>query len=175
MKKVFYIFLVGILTSQGLQAQDWRPVSGSVSFTVKMLGVSVNGSLGGIKANLVFNNNSPSSIYASVESATINTSNSLRDSHLKEKPEFFEPTKYPQIRMKSKGISKTSGGFVGDFDVTIKNVTKTVKVPFSFSESGDSGTFKSLFTLDRTDFNFGGNTFGMSDDVKINITLNVKK
>ncbi len=175
MKKVFFLFLTSVLVVTYTQAQYWKPVSGTINFSIKMLGLNVNGKLGGIKANLGFTNNEPSEIYASAESNTIDTNNSLRDSHLKEKPEFFEPVKYPQIRMKSKSIYKSGNNYIGIFDVTLKNITKVIKVPFSFTENGNSGTFKGKYTLDRDDFKFGGNTLGMSDDVKVSITLNVKK
>jgi polyisoprenoid-binding protein YceI len=175
MKNAFKTILLLLFTSFSLFAQNWSPTTGSVKFSLKMLGVMVDGKLGGIKANLNFDNNTPTSIYASVETKTIDTDNSLRDSHLKEKPEFFQPEKYPTIVMNSKSITKTSKGFEGLFDVTIKGITKSVKVPFTFLENGSTGTFSGQFVIDRTDWKFGGNTFGMGDDVKINVSLNVKK
>lgn len=175
MKLTFKILLFSLLSASTIFAQDWKPTTGSVQFSLKMLGVGVEGKLGGIKANLKFDNNAPTSIYASVDTKTIDTDNSLRDSHLKEKPEFFQPEKYPTIVMNSKSVSKTSRGYEGLFDVTIKGITKAVKVPFTFTDNGNTGTFNGQFTIDRTDWKFGGNTFGMGDDVKVNITLNVKK
>ena len=172
MKKLLLFFLI-IGTS--LFAQEWKPTTGSVKFSLKMLGVSVDGNLGGIAANLTFENNEPSDIYATVKTNTVNTNNSLRDTHLKEKPEYFEPEKFPTITMRSKTISKNGSSFKAVFDVTIKGVTKQVNVPFTFEESGNSGTFKSMFTINRRDWKFGGNTLGMGDTVTINILLNVKK
>ena len=175
MKNTFKAFIILLFSSFTVFAQNWTPTTGSVKFSLKMLGVSVDGKLGGIKANLKFDNNVPTSVYASVDSKTVDTDNSLRDSHLKEKPEFFQPEKYPTIVMNSKSINKTSKGYEGLFDVTIKGITKAVKVPFTFTENGTTGTFTGQFTIDRTDWKFGGNTFGMGDDVKVNISLNVKK
>lgn len=167
--------LILVCISISINAQDWKPSTGSVKFSLKMLGVSVVGNLGGIAANLSFNNNEPNYVYATVKTATVDTDNSLRDSHLKEKPEFFEPAKYPTIAMRSKSITKNGNAYTGVFDVTIKNITKSVNVPFTFTSSGNDGVFKGAFTIDRTDWKFGGNTLGMGDDVKVEILLNVKK
>jgi polyisoprenoid-binding protein YceI len=142
MKYILKITSIILLTSILGHAQNWRPSTGSVNFSLKMLGVTVEGKLGGIKANLDFENNEPASIYASVDANTVDTDNSLRDSHLKEKPEFFQPDKYHTIVMKSSTISKTAKGYEGTFDITLKGVSKAVKVPFTFTQNGDTGTFK---------------------------------
>jgi polyisoprenoid-binding protein YceI len=176
MKKIIQVFiLVTAFSSTSIQAQNWTPSTGSVMFSLKMLGATVEGKLGGIRANLTFQNNQPTAIFASVDSRTIDTDNNLRDSHLKGKADFFEPEKYPTITMNSKGISKTTKGYEGIFDITIKGIKKAIKVPFTFIENGPNGVFKSQFIIDRNDWKFGGNTIGMGDNVKVNITLNVKK
>jgi polyisoprenoid-binding protein YceI len=139
-----------------------------------MMGVGVDGTLSGLKANVDFNPENPanSSIFATVDANTVFTDNKLRDSHLKEKPEFFEPTKYPVLTLKSTAITKTADGYVGDFNLTIKNVTKSVKVPFKFTQTDKKGAFSGKFEINRKDWKFGGNTLGMSDKVTITLSLN---
>ena len=158
-------------------AQKWTPTAGTVKFSTKMLGVGVDGSFKGIKANIDFNSENPttSSIFASVDAATVFTDNSLRDTHMKEKPEFFEVVKYPTISLKSTSIVKNGTSYIGTFNFTIKNVTKPVKIPFTFTQNGDKGTFVAIFEINRKGWNFGGNTMGMSDKVKINISLNAQQ
>jgi polyisoprenoid-binding protein YceI len=155
-------------------AQKWTPQSGTVKFKLSMMGVGVDGTLSGLKANVDFNPENPanSSIFATVDANTVFTDNKLRDSHLKEKPEFFEPTKYPVLTLKSTAITKTADGYVGDFNLTIKNVTKSVKVPFKFTQTDKKGAFSGKFEINRKDWKFGGNTLGMSDKVTITLSLN---
>jgi len=98
--------------------------------------------------------------------------NKLRDSHLKEKPEFFEPAKYPVLTLKSSSISKTADGYLGEFNLTIKNVTKPVKIPFKFTQNDKKGVFSAKFDINRKDWKFGGSTFGMSDKVTVSLSLN---
>lgn len=158
-------------------AQKWTPTTGTAKFYTKMLGVGVDGSFKGIKATIDFNAENPanSAIFATVDAATVSTDNSLRDTHMREKPEFFEVAKYPTVSLKSTSIVKNGTSFVGTFNFTIKNVTKSVKIPFTFTQTGDKGTFVAAFEINRKDWNFGGNTMGMSDKVKINLSINAQQ
>ena len=78
--------------------------------------------------------------------------------------------------MSSVSIQKTADGkYTGVFKVTIKNVSKNLKIPFTFNEDNGKGLLKADFTLNRQDFKFGGDTPGMSDNVKVSILLNLAK
>ena len=48
-------------------------------------------------------------------------------------------------------------------------------MPFTFTNKGETGVFKGKMKLDRLDFNVGESGFMLSDDVNLDITLNVKK
>lgn len=171
-----YLLLAFVLFSNTLYAQTWSPTTSNVSFKIKMLGVNVDGSLKGMKTNMKFSNNEPVSLSATIDSKTINTSNSLRDKHLTEKDEFFQPELFPIISMSSVSIQKTDGiNYVGVFKITIKNVSKNVKLPFTFKDDNGKGILKSNFDINRQDWKFGGNTPGMSDNVKVSILLNLVK
>lgn len=172
--KFFKIVLITLLVFPiAIFAQKWTPTSATVKFKLSMLGVGVNGTLAGIKANIDFNpdNTASSSIFATVDSKTVFTDNSLRDKHLKEKPEFFEPEKYPVITLKSTSITKMKDSYEGVFNLTIKSVTKSVKIPFTFTKSDSKGTFLGKLEINRKDFKFGGNPLGMSDKVTINLAI----
>ncbi|MFN8344850.1 MAG: YceI family protein [Spirosomataceae bacterium] len=173
MKKIlFFVFCVSI--SEIGFGQVWQPVSAMIGFKVKMLGVTVEGKFAGLTSSIKFNPDNPtlSSIAATVEAATIDTDNTLRNRHLREKEDFFEVAKYPKISMKSTKIEKTANGYVGYFDLTVKSVTKSVKVPFIFSKMADKATFSGNFTINRRDWAIGGNTLGMSNDVSVYLTVN---
>ncbi len=169
------IFILSISMSLA-NAQNWKPTAALVSFKTKMLGLAVNGTFKNLATTLVFdpNNLATANITAVLDAKTINTDNSLRDKHLKEKEEFFDVVKYPTIKMKSIKITKENGDYVGIFELTIKDVSKNIKVPFSFEKNSSNGTFKSSFVINRKDWKVGGSTFGMATDVTINITLNAE-
>lgn len=172
-KLLMTILILGSLSSFG---QSWTPTTYNVGFGLKMMGFGVKGSFKGLKATLKTTGNDITALTASVDANTVNTNNSLRDTHLKEKPEFFEPAKFPTLNLASTQITKlTETTYMGTFNVTIKSVIKSVKIPFSVDIKENAGVLKANFTINRQDWKFGGNTTGMSDNVSINLLLNIKK
>ncbi len=77
------------------------------------------------------------------------------------------------MSLKSTSILKNGSDYTGTFDFTIKGITKSIKIPFSFTQTGNKGTFKAKFDINRKDWKIGGNTLGMADKVTINLSLNV--
>jgi polyisoprenoid-binding protein YceI len=173
MKRIL-IFLLIVGFSNPLFAQNWKPVTAGVSFKLKMLGTTVEGKFKGFSGTLKFDPNdlAASSLNASVDATTIDTDNNLRNRHLKEKPEFFNVAKYPLLKMKTSKIEKEGNNFVGYFDLTIKETTKAVKVPFTFKQDGNNATFQGSAVINRRDWSVGGGTWGMSDNVTFTILVN---
>ncbi|MDP5121547.1 MAG: YceI family protein [Spirosomaceae bacterium] len=181
MKKILLTltFVSFVFAMQSATGQDWKPTTAAITFKIKhALGAYADGKFGGLAATVNFDadNLSSSSISASVKTATFDTDNSIRDKELKS-DEYFDVAKYPTITMKSTSIAKGSGAnsYIGTFDLTIKNKTKSIKIPFTFTENGSTGTFQGQFTIDRTEFGVGEETRLLSNDAKISIKLNVKK
>ncbi len=141
-----------------------------------MWGSTVDGSFKGLAANVTLDpaQLASASIYATVEAATVDTDNSLRNRHLREKEEFFDSKKYPQLRLKSTKIEKVGDGYLGTFDLTIKQTTRSVQIPFTFVPNGNLAQLKGSVTINRRDWKVGGGTLGMADEVTISLTLNVQ-
>lgn len=145
----------------------------SVVFEIKNAGLNVDGSFKDLKTTISFSAAEPekSSIQANVDVNSISTGIALRDKHLKGE-DFFNTAKFPGIQIKSKNIVALADGFfVGTFDLTIKNITKTVEIPFTFSRSDNEGTFTGNFELNRRDYEVGGSSMMMNDKVKVKILL----
>ncbi|MEZ4901061.1 MAG: YceI family protein [Spirosomataceae bacterium] len=131
MKRILiFVFCVSIFGKS--LAQTWQPVTADVGFTAKMFGASVEGKFKKFGAVIKFDpsNLAASTIIAYVDASTIDTDNTLRDKHLREKSDFFEVAKYPKITMKSTKIEKSENSYVGYFDLTVKSITKNLKVHF---------------------------------------------
>lgn len=177
MKRFLTLALFGILSFSWANSIEWSPTTASVVFYIKNAGIMVDGSFSGLKANVKFNPDdlSNSSISASVAVKTIKTGIDLRDKHLKGK-DYFQEDKYPRISMESVSFSKGSGSnYIGKFKLTIKDVTKTISVPFTFNESNGQGTFKGEFELNRRDYTVGSSSWTLSDNAKVKIVLNTTK
>lgn len=176
MKKIL-IFILCVGLWNDAFAQNWKPVTAGVNFKTKMLGTTVNGNFKGFLGTLKFDPNdlANSSLIGTVESNTIDTDNNLRNRHIREKEEFFNVAKYPKLKMKTTKIEKEGSNYVGYFDLTMKETTKNVKIPFIFKQEGDKATFQGSTVINRRDWKVGGGTFGMSDNVTFTITINAVK
>jgi polyisoprenoid-binding protein YceI len=154
----------------------WTPYLASVSFKIKNAWFTVDGSLKGFKGDLEFSEDALANSFleASVQVATINTGNDKRDAHLRS-DDYFDADKYKTILVKSKKLYKTTEGYAGLFDVTIKNITRQVVIPFQYIVNGNNAIFEGSFVINRLDYDIGSNSMIMGDNVTISIVVNTKK
>ena len=173
MKKFFLLTLI-IAAANIVSAQvKYTVTKANVAFKIKNMGIGTGGTMGGIQADINFIKDKPetSTISATADVNTINTDNDLRDSHLKGDG-FFDVAKYPKITMKSVAIKHKSGNnYLGTFNVTIKDKTKQIAVPFTFIVNGAVAEFKGSFKLQRTDFGVGDSSLVLSNDVTVDIDI----
>lgn len=166
----FFLSISVILSLYQVPAYVIADNSSSVKFKIKNLGVTVTGSLKGLKGKALFdpNNLSASSIESTVDINTINTGIDLRDDHLKE-GEYFDAKNYPQLKFVSKKIvaSGRSGGYIVTGLLTIKSTTREVSFPFSASSEGNGYRLKGEFKLNRRDYGVGGSSFTLSDNLTV--------
>lgn len=73
-----------------------------------------------------------SSVNVVIKAASINTNHERRDSDLRG-TEFLSVEQFPEITFKSKRIEKSNGGYVAIGDLTIRDVTKEVALPFTLT------------------------------------------
>ncbi|MEQ9118791.1 YceI family protein [Fulvivirga sp.] len=173
MKK--YLFIIGLLLLTNLPfAQAQQSINGSVSFVIKNTGVNVDGSISGLQGKIDFDMLQPSNskIIVTIDPATIDTGIGLRDKHLK-KEDYFDVDRYQVIKMESTSIVKKIDGYEGVFMLTMKDVTKELVIPFTVKKENSKQHFNASFELDRRDFGVGGNSWVLSDDVKVKVKLMV--
>lgn len=178
MKKIcpFFILILFAATSFA-QVKQQTVTKSAITFHIKNLGITVDGIFTGFKGEIKFDpaNLAASTIVASVETNTIDTDNGTRNDHLKS-DSYFDAAKYPAITMKSVSFKHNSGNrYTGTFNLTIKDKTNTVNVPFTFAETGNGTELKGNFQIKRTDYGVGGRSLVMSDDVKIGIDVTTTK
>jgi polyisoprenoid-binding protein YceI len=180
MLKIRIFILASILLAAGtIKAQNWKPNTASCVFKIKMLGSSVQGSFKGFQGKIVFDPAAleTAQIFGTVEAATIETNNTLRNRHLREKKEFFDAAKHPKLKLQSKRIWKSGNAYLATFDFTIRNITKEVQLPLQvkIEEESKTAQFSTQFTINRKDWALGGNTLGMGNDVQIILSVNTTK
>jgi polyisoprenoid-binding protein YceI len=145
----------------------------SINFEISNLGIRVDGSFKGLNGNIWFddNNLSQSFFNVSVEATTIDTGIALRNKHLK-KEEYFHVTAYPRITFISNSITRVSGGQLqAEGNLKIKNTTRKIVIPFVYEALPNGYLFEGKFKLHRRDFNVGGYSLTLSDEVLITLTV----
>lgn len=107
---------------------------------------------------------------------TINTKSEKRDTHLK-KEDFFETDKWPTIRFKSTKITDQDSVFTVIGNLTIKDITKQLVVPFTIIETDSTFTFSGSHVINRIDYNVGVdyNSFMIKDEITVNVICVIKK
>lgn len=145
----------------------------SVAFKIKNAGIGVNGSFKTFEVAIDFNEsmNAPSSIKATIKVGTIDTGIEARDNHLR-KEDFFNVAAFPTMTFESTQIQKTtSGSLIAEGKLTIKGVTKDIRIPFTYS----NGVFEGAVTLNRLDYGVGGNSVTMSNEVDVALKVTATK
>jgi polyisoprenoid-binding protein YceI len=148
-----------------------------ISFKIRNLGFNVGGTFGGLQADIKFKPSdlAGSSIEASVASSTVNSDNESRDNHLKSE-DYFDVAKYPKITMKSVSFKHKNGSnYTGSFNVTIRDKTKLIEMPFTYTESGNTAQLKGNFMILRTDFGIGGKNLILSNEANVSVEAEISK
>jgi polyisoprenoid-binding protein YceI len=136
------------------------PTHSELQFKVKHLMITtVTGSLKSFNASLTTTTDdfSDAEISFSGEVNSLDTGNTDRDNHLKS-ADFFEAEQFPAIEFKSAEIQKDGDDLIVKGDLTIKGITKAVKLTAEFGGIATDpwGNTKAGFTLsgkiNRTDF-----------------------
>jgi polyisoprenoid-binding protein YceI len=161
------------------QAQNWKPSAVTITFTIKhAFGATANGSFKGFTGLIVFdsNNLSNASLKASIDAKTIDTGLEIRDKTLRGS-NYLDTEKYPKISMTSTRIETGTkeNEYVGYFNLTIKKTTKNVKIPFSFIRSNSMAQLKSVFQINRLEYEVGEKSSLLKDIATVSITLNVQQ
>lgn len=196
MKQLAMLLLFTAITAvstQAQQAKEWTldKAHTSVNFEVTHFFNTVNGTFTDYQGNFYFDpdNLQGSKFTFTIPVSSIDTNNDKRDEHLRSE-DFFNASKYPNIKFESTSFEKkTDKKYVVYGDMTMRDVTKRISVPFEITGKMDHPMKENTelvglsfdTTLDRTDFNVGtGNwasdqVVGDEVDVTINLELNRKK
>jgi polyisoprenoid-binding protein YceI len=175
--KLFTAIIITILLNTALAPAQNTITHSAISFKVKNLGVYTDGTLSGLQAKVHFDpaNLDAGTLEASVDVNTLNTNNSSRDEHLKSE-DFFDLAHYARITLKSVSFKHKSGNnFTGLFNLTIKDKTKQMEIPFTYQDKGNTIVLNGNFKLNRLDFGVGSNSLVLSNDVLVSIAAEVGK
>jgi polyisoprenoid-binding protein YceI len=170
MKPVLLVTAILYVATQLVFAQKRieKSTNGKITFKINNAGVEVSGTLdiAALKISIDEKDLKKSLVVATADPNTINTGIKIRDNHLR-RTDYFDVAAYPTIRLQSKTITRTGRSMEGVFDLTIKNVTKTVTVRFTHKKQNNSDLFEGSFSINRMDFKIGDESPILDNEVRI--------
>lgn len=173
-----------VLAASGrLDAEDFTvdTAHSSVIFRVKHLNTSyAYGRFNDITGSFVLDKKSPAKCALNIEvkTASVDTANAQRDTHLKG-PDFFNVKQFPTATFKSKSVKLGSAPSTLDVtgDLTINGVTKPVTAKVELTGEGATpfkdyrAGLETTLTLKRSDFGIKFMPEGLGDEVKLVVSL----
>lgn len=106
-----------------------------VGFAVRHMGVAtVRGEFREFEGHLLLNTEdiTQSTAQVVIQTATIDTGNERRDNHLRS-DDFFNAERFPTITFDGRRVEQTGDGYALVGDLTIRDVTKEVRIPFELN------------------------------------------
>src|SRR5579863_5672296 len=115
MRQVIGIVVAQLATTLGYAQSPGRSFlpadeGSTISFKIKNFGINSAGSFKGLQGTIIWDpqNAAVDSFDVSIDAASVNTDNGMRDDHLR-KDTYFEVEKYPRIRLVSTGVTQVDG------------------------------------------------------------------
>lgn len=157
--------------------QKLLPDQSTIQFSVKQMGVPVEGQFRKFDAQIAFD---PAKLVTSKIAFTVDTGSATMgvkesDAELP-KPVWFNVVKFPQATFQSTGIKSLGGGkFEVAGKLNIKGVSSDVVVPVNMTQSGAQTVATGAFPLKRLTFKIGENEWAdtsmVADDVQVKFKL----
>lgn len=186
---IAFLFVFLIYAQANAAAPKWEldPAHSGIYFSVKHIYSTVRGHFEDFKGTVMF---SPDDLANSrfdfeVDVKSINTRHTKRDSDLNS-ANFFDSKKYPTMTFKSSAVKHVKDNqYVVDGELTVKDVSKSVSVPFTFmgikdfpfDKKSEVAGFEASLTIDRLAYNVGSGKFydmgTVGNEVDVLITMEV--
>lgn len=173
MKKILYPALVAIiLVSSAFKiapnTTPWKVKEDS--YSVKFTSKQFDGIFKGLKTEIYFDesNLSASKISASIDATSINTGNGMRNKHA---CQGLGTTQFPTIQFVATSITKSGNAYEANGRLTIKDVTKDIKLPFTFIRNEDGGVFSGKFTVIPSEYHVTKSGTPTSLEIQLNIPV----
>lgn len=166
----FFVAMAAILVSSAFTAftvaNSYQVAEG---YSIKFVNPEATGTFSKLTGSVAFdeNNVANSSFNMSVEVASINTGNGMKNKHAKSDT-WFDAKQFPNITFVSSKFAKNGSTYEVTGTLNIHGIAKEVTIPFTF----ENNTFSGKFSVNRLEYKVG-NMEGMSKKVPDAIGLEI--
>ena len=179
------LFALATLPAFAADAYKIDPAHTQVEFTYSHLGFSnITGRFDKIESEFVFDAADPtqSSVTVTIPVDSISTGVAKLDEHLLS-ADFFDAAKYPTATFTSTGVTVAGEGKLAVAgDLRIHGVTRPVVMDVTINKLAQhpvskkpAAGFDARFDIKRSEFGVGGYAPAVSDEVRIEITVEAQK
>ena len=146
------------------------PAKGSLEFNFDQAGAQNKGKFTRFQVSVDFSpdNLAASRLEVTVEMNSANTGDQERDDTLRG-ADLFAVAKFPQAHFSASQFTRTASGFEALGKLTIRGVTRDVRVPFTFRNATENGVavgyMSGKTTLRRLDFGVGQGDWKATDQL----------
>jgi polyisoprenoid-binding protein YceI len=176
MKSVFQKMALVLLLGGLISFTDSSVWKLSKGYTISLSGKGVDGIFKKMEAEINFDekNLAASRFAIKIDVNSINTGNALQNKHALS-ADWFDASKYPFIKFTTSSIEKSAGGYTAKGKMEVKNKSKEISIPFTFTPNGSKGKFTANFTIKRSDYGVGEPNGDVGDELKIKSEVPVEK
>jgi polyisoprenoid-binding protein YceI len=153
----------------------WKADDKASTINFELLGSDKKGTFGNLSSTINFDKKdlAGSKIAASIDVKTLKAGNEKLEAHLLS-PDFFDAEKFPKITFTSTEIKSTDAGYVAKGTLNMKDSTKVIEIPFTFTESDKSkAVFSGTMSVNACDY--GVIKPGKAGNVNIYLSVPVTK
>ncbi len=171
MKRFLCYLFICLNTYCAIAQQVINSSLSKAEFDISNIGRRTHGTITGMYGDVFIDTLqlSQSYINAHLDIKNLSTQNEKRDTHLKNE-DFFDIENYPSMHFKSSQISIENKRLFAIGTLTIKSISKTIKVPLLFKNNILTGQFE----INRKDYHVHNSSFltkGIGKKVKINFYI----
>lgn len=144
-----------------------------LGFTGAQNGATFTGDFGKFAGTIVFDPSNPGAGHAdiTIDAGSATTGDPQKDGSLPGS-DWFSVNRFPQAHFVASGFKSTgTGAFEADGALTIRDITKPVRLPFSLAITGDQAKADGHVQLIRTDYGVGQGTWSNADNVALEVTV----
>jgi polyisoprenoid-binding protein YceI len=148
----------------------------SLEFAFTQAGALNKGHFGRFPVTMDFSadNLAASRLEVGVDVTSLDTGDKDRDDTLRG-ADLFSVSKFPQAHFSAAQIAKTATGFEASGKLTIRGVTRDMRVPFTFRSASEAGAavgyMSGKVTIRRLDFGVGQGDWKATDQVGNDVTV----
>ncbi len=177
MKFTMFVAAAALTTSLGAQAADWTVIHDESVLGIigHQNGVAFEGEFLDFDAAITFDPDDPAAatIDVQIDMSSLDTDNPQRDDIIRG-IDLFYVAEYPTARFTANGFAvEGDGAFAAVGDLTIRDVTQQVSLPFTLAIEGGRAHAIGELVINRIDFDVGHGQWAANDPVSHEVTITI--